>query len=412
MRPDNPRYKNWLAIAKQIKAFRDITISNQPGIDKVTIENYASVIVNYIWGDIALSMKTLRTPKKFVAHLMADDETNVQTKKTILSAMLSYSNYTPIRKAMRVLTVDINNQYETKGYVGKKQDILLKKDVQAWYRTLVQGCTDKMGYRKWLLFWLLFMNVPRRNGAYNMSAANKNRMGHKYKHMLVAGTDMSAGRCNFLDLTQLKRDPQGKVVGETQLILNTYKTCKIYGRVVIPLREYKVYNVYELDTAEADTLLLQYRDQYYKEGEPVFEWGTDQALKVLKQITCKRNNFNIVRKSLATYYILDSRRMQRISYEMGHTLKTHLGAYLLQESYDEHAAEQAKVKKENPEGSESSVSEDVNPWEASKQTPDTPSPPSSDSESDVPTPAPVRKRMNTRPRRRVAPVVSYSRSHR
>jgi hypothetical protein len=399
-------------VREQIAAFRDTSISNQPALDAVTVDNYASVICNFIKQNDKVTAKTLRTPKKFVELLMEDDDVSLQTRKTILSAMLSYSNYAPIRKSMRVLTIKINALYDKRGYVGTKQELLKKSDIHKWFDNVVEGAVNKAGFERFLLFWLLYMNPPRRNGAYSLSAANKGRVGHKYKAMLYAGNDLSAGTCNFLDLEEM------------QLILNTYKTSKVYGRVVIALRDYKVYNVYDLDTNLADSLINEYKEKYYEMGKPIFKWSTGQALKTLKKLTNNANNFNVTRKSLATHYILDSRRMQKISYEMGHTLRTHLGVYLLSESYDQ----QQKVKEE-PLVGESSESEDWPPY-----TPKTTRGPAesseysesseSESESDdkrsygtsrnaVKEPAvpEARKRLNPRPRRRVQPVRSYSRRY-
>jgi hypothetical protein len=438
MREDNPKYPLWKHCYDQIAENRDPTYCNQPRLDVVTISNYASAITNAIYNNDELSQKMLgRNPKKFIRIVMADDEVAIQTKKTILNGLLSYTNYAAIRKYMRTLTVQINDMYSDKGWVGKEQTIPLARDVKKWFDKVVSEATDRKGLEKFMLFYLVFMCPPRRAGAYGLSDANKKRWNGPgkptIKSVLYAGDEMSAGRFNYLYL-----DPKG----QHKLIMNAYKTKKVYGRRVVDLAQYKVYNVYKLDVEVAESLVQEFREKYYTMGEPIWTWSYNTALSRLKSITIKSMNFNVVRKALCTRYLYSSRLLRGIASDLAHTLKTQNNMYLLSESYDKQkgeideddraqaAADAKKARKKEVQREwdarmsggkakptvEESESEESEEWAA----PPSPKPsvqqspepePESDSE---PTPAPVvpRKRMNTRPRRRVAKVASYSRSHR
>jgi hypothetical protein len=401
-------------IRKRIMSFRDPNNGTRQPLKKKSLDNYTYSLAKYCYDkDIKLSdlFKDTAGEMARIFDTRKAQGANESTTRVLLQAVGAYTNRKYMAKPYITLcNITSNDKYDTDGYAGKKQDLIKAPDVHIWYNKLYAKVAKIMeeyrtkhkynlmtptrlrDFNKFVLFWLLFMNIPRRNGAYLGLVLGPERKNLKLDKKVVqeAGAEDSEDdsvedsvdaltekiftgngpRYNFLDMNYYNitlAEPK-----ESKLILNRYKTFFRYNRVELQLFNYDIYNLYKLPVKQTTDAINFWQRYIYT---PLVEDKTkDHYLlnimtssgiaRCVSSMTSPGTTIGTIRKSVATYYITDVRKLKFLSEQLGHNLQTHIGKYLLNRQYDEMVPEDkpdlenlAEVEPEDPDKSDTSVSD-------------------------------------------------------
>jgi hypothetical protein len=266
------------------------------------------------------------------AILKSNDYRN-GTKRKMISAMRHISKDPTLKLDVTLLNLQEKEGYSKNGFPDVFQELTKPKEIYAFWLKALNKChiiikkfqktkelkpMQRRNLREFVLFYLVFMNIPRRKKLYLFLRHGQCKNIFETEH-------------NYLDMESKP----------WRLICNNYKTYQWYKQQVILLED-PANNIYHLPEPSTYKVLNFYKEHIYDHeiNVSVFKLKEDpnssSMTSMLQRITKPEITFNTARKGFATHDEEASERITHVAWSMGHHVKTHMENDMLR---DQHRAQ-------------------------------------------------------------------------